>query len=72
MGLGHFVIPAQAGIQGLYPFLLSYYKKTPKITLAVERRCFPPSTPTCSLGETYGFSLLLVGLLEPHVAVEGE
>jgi len=25
MGLGHFVIPAQAGIQGLYPFLLSYY-----------------------------------------------
>jgi len=26
MGLGHFVIPAQAGIQGLYPFLLSYYE----------------------------------------------
>jgi len=31
MGLGHFVIPAQAGIQGLYPFLLSYYDLNKKV-----------------------------------------
>jgi len=33
---------------------------------------FPAIYSNLLLGKTYGFSLLLVGLLEPHVAVEGE
>ena len=33
---------------------------------------FPAIYSNLLLDETYGFSLLLVGLFEPHVAIEGE